>query len=168
MVRCLPIAGAGGQSVGFEKIGPYELTRSDLLIGSLVISFRIGSVATRVSILLLTLVALVALVLGALVQEFLVTGIGAFWLFFIFGLPLLRSRKNSREIYLEQDPMGLAIETPMARVLYKWPAIRKVEKVGSRLFVMISSRTALVIPDRVTSPGNMEALVATIADNRPG
>lgn len=152
--------------MGFEKIGPYELTRSDLFVASLVISFSIGSTAVRIWIWLLTATSLIALILGAVAQDLFAAGVGAFFLFVIFGLPLLRSRKNSREIYLEQDPMGLAVDTPMARVAYKWSAIRKVKKVGSRLFVMISAKSALVIPDRATSPANMEALAATLVNNR--
>lgn len=150
----------------FEKIGPYELTRSDLFVASLVVSFSLGSIAVRAWILLLTVTSLIAIVLGALAQDLVVVGIGAFFLFFILGSPLLRSRKNSREIYLEQDPMGVAVDTPMARVVYKWSTIRKVKKVGSRLFVIVSNRSALVIPDRATSTGNMEALAATLANNR--
>lgn len=153
--------------VGFEKIGPYEITRYDLLVASVVISFLLGSGLLRLWMAMLLLVALGALVLGVTTHDWGAIGGGTFLLFLIFGASGLRSRKDSHDIYVEQNPDGLAFEMPKANVLYKWSTIGRIRKIGPRLFVMINSRCALVIPDRATSAVNMQALIATIAEHRP-
>jgi hypothetical protein len=94
-------------------------------------------------------------------------GLGFFLSFLICGVSALRSRKNRESICLEYDPEGLLFDMPVARVVYKWSTIGKVKKVGPRLFVMISGARALLIPDRATTPANMEKLQTTIADHRP-
>jgi len=151
--------------VGFQKIGPYEITRWDLLVAAIIISFRIGSIGVRLLMTLMLLLALGALAVGIAGHDAVEVGMGVFLLFVLFGVPALRSRKNSREIYLQQHSDGLAFDMPNASVVYKWSTIGKVRKIGPRLFIMVTARCALVIPDRATSPANMESLQASIAEH---
>jgi hypothetical protein len=150
--------------MGFERIGPYELTRGDLVAASLVISFSTGARSARLRAGLFVLVGLMMVVGGFVVGERQTAAFGGFFILFIFVIaPALRSRKDSKEIYLEYSSDGLVVETPNARTTYKWGTIRAFRQVGSRLFIMISDGCALVISDRSTSPENMVNLVATVA-----
>ena len=153
--------------MAFQKIGPYELTRGDLIAASLVISFSIGANATRLRAALLVLVGLVMIVVGVFSGEPQTAGFGALFILLIFVIaPALRSRKGSKEVYLEYSPDGLVGDTPNARVTYKWSAIGAVKQVGSRLFIMVNGSCALVISDRSTSRQNMASLTATVEQHR--
>jgi len=153
--------------MSFEKIGPYELTRGDLIAASLVISFLIGGRSARIAGALLTMLGLLIIGFGLFSDNLEMIGIGLIYIPAIFLLgPALRSRKGSRNIYLDYSPEGLVAETPSLRTTYKWSTISTVRKIGSRLFIMISDGCALVISDRTTSPDNMDRLMATIAAHR--
>lgn len=153
--------------MSFEKIGPYELTRSDLIIASLVISFSTGSASARVKAALFVFVGLIMMVGGLVVGEPLTAAFGLFFLLFIFAIsPALRSRKGSKEIYLDYSPEGVVAETPSAKTTYKWATIRSAKKVGSRVFIMVSDGGALVISDRSTTRENMGSLMATVAQHQ--
>jgi hypothetical protein len=153
--------------MGFERIGPYKLTRGDLVAASLVISFSTGAKSARLRAALIVLVGLMMIVGGLVVGERQTAGFGVLFILFIFVIaPALRSRKGSKEIYLEYSSDGLVAETPNARTTYKWSTVRAARKVGSRLFIMISDGCALVISDRSTSRENMVSLVATVAEHK--
>lgn len=153
--------------MSFETIGPYALTRGDLVAASLVISFSTGSGSTRLKAALFVLVGLILIVGGLVMGEPLTAAIGLVLLLSIFVIaPALRSRKGSSEIYLAYSEEGIVAETPNAKVTYKWVTVRSAKQVGSRLFIMISDGWALVISDRVTSPDNMERLKATVAQHQ--
>ncbi|HET8749422.1 MAG TPA: YcxB family protein, partial [Sphingomicrobium sp.] len=66
-------------------------------------------------------------------------------------------------VYIDYSPEGIVTETPQVRTTYKWSTIGTAKKVGSRLFIMITDRVALVVPGRSTSPENMDRLMATLA-----
>ncbi len=153
--------------MSFEKIGPYELTRSDLIVASLVISFSTGAVSARVKAALFVIVGLVMVVGGLVVGEPLTAAFGVFFLLLIFVIsPALRSRNGSKEIYLGYSPDGVVAETTGAKTTYKWATIRSARKVGSRVFIMISDGCALVISDRSTTRENMRSLMATVAQHQ--
>lgn len=153
--------------MAFEKIGPYELTRSDLIVASLVISFSTGAASARVKAALFVLVGLVMVIGGLMVEEPLTAAFGVFFLLLMFVIsPALRSREGSKEIYLDYSPDGVVAETPSAKTTYKWATIRSAKKVGSRMFIMISDGCALVISDRSTTHENMGSLMATVAQHK--
>jgi hypothetical protein len=153
--------------VSFEKIGPYELTRNDLIVASLVISFSTGATSVQLKVALFVVVGLAMMAGGSLVGEPLPAALGLFFLLLMFVVsPALRSRKGSKEIYLEYSSDGLVAETPSAKTTYKWVTIRSAKKVGSRLFIMISDGGALVISDRSTTRENMASLMATVAHHQ--
>ncbi len=150
--------------MGFERIGPYALTRGDLVAAALVISFLTGSRSSRVKAWFFVLVGLIMIVGGLVVGELQTTGFGALFILAIFVIaPALRSRKGSSSIYLENAPDGLVAETPAVRTTYKWSTIHTVRRVGSRVFIMISDGHALVVSDRTTSRENMASLMTTVA-----
>jgi hypothetical protein len=97
----------------------------------------------------------------------LLVGLGVFFVLWVFVVaPALRSRKRSKDIYVEYSPDGIVGETPQMRTTYKWSTIGNVKKVGSRLFIMITDRVALVVPDRSTSADNMRRLLATLSEEK--
>ena len=153
--------------MSFDKIGPYDLTRGDLVVAGLVISFSAGARAVRIKAAVSVFVCLMISISGwvSKTPEVVVFGVFLFLLLFIVA-PAFRSLKGAKEIYLECSPEGLVAETSRVRTTYKWSTIQKVKRVGARLFVMISDGCALVIPDRSTSDTNIKALMSTIAENR--
>lgn len=153
--------------MSFDRIGPYELTRRDLIAASIVISFVTGSKAARLKAALFVLVALLMIIGGSVVDEPQTAAFGVLFILIIFVIaPALRSRKGSKDIYLENSPEGLVAETANVRTTYKWNTIGAVRKVGSRLFIMISDGCALVISDRLTSHENMANLMRTVAHHQ--
>lgn len=151
--------------MGFEPIGPYALTRADLLAASLVISFRAGSSKTRITCFLLVIGALMVAACAVYFRDYFVAGVALFWLAVIFVIgPMLHSLKESRGILLSYDPDGVRVDTPKANTLYKWTTIESLARVGPRLFVMINGRLGIVIDERNTTPANMNALTATISE----
>lgn len=149
--------------MSFNRIGPYELTRHDLVAASVVISFVTGSKATRLKAALFLLVGLLMIIVGSVVDEPQTAGFGMLFILIIFVIaPALRSRKGGKDIYLENSAEGLVAETANVRTTYKWNTIGAVRKVGSRLFIMISDGCALVISDRLTSHENMGNLMRTV------
>jgi hypothetical protein len=153
--------------MSFEKIGPYELTRSDLIAAALIISFSTGATGTRLKAWIYALAGLIFIAAGVAFRDPVLVGLGGFLTLVLFVLgPASRSRKRSKEIYLEYSLEGLVADTPNTRTTYKWSTIRTVKKVGSRLFIMISEGHALVISDRATSQQNMESLIATLDEHR--
>ena len=96
--------------------------------------------------------------------EAIFVGLGIWFPLWAFILaPALRSRKRSKDIYLEYSPEGVVGETPQTRITYKWSTIGRVRKVGSRLFIMISDGIALVVPDRSTTPENIARVITTLS-----
>jgi hypothetical protein len=153
--------------MSFQKIGPYELTRNDLIVAALVISFSTGATSARLTASFFVFVGLTMIVGGLVVGEPLPAAFGLLFLLNMFVIsPALRSRKGSKEIYLYYSPDGVVAETPSAKTTYKWATIRSARKVGSRLFIMISNGCALVIPDHVTTRENMSSLMATVAQHQ--
>ena len=150
--------------MGFDKIGPYAFSRSDLIATSLVISFGLGARRVRVMTGLRAIGGVAAAIGGILSGEIVVAcgALGALAGILVIG-PALRSRKASRNIYLSYEPEGLLAETDNVRTLYKWATVRAHRKIGSRLFIMISDGCALVVADRFTDAGNMDQLIATLA-----
>lgn len=149
----------------FETIGPYALTRRDLIAAGLVISFVTGSKATRWKAWVLVAVGVLLMILGASTGDMLNVLFGAGLLLLLFViLPAMRSRKQAKHIYLSYSPDGLIVETPTFRITYKWSTIGGAKKVGTRLFIMISPAHALVVSDHVTSAENMRRLVASLED----
>ncbi|MBB5716439.1 hypothetical protein [Sphingomonas aerophila] len=153
--------------MGFEKIGPYGVTRGDMVAAAIVISFLTGDKSARVKASLLVVIGVVMFVGGLALGEPQTAGFGMLFVLFMFVIaPALRSRKGSNEIYLEHSPEGLVAETPNARVTYKWSTVGAVRMVGSRLFIMVSGGCALVISDRSTSRQNMISLMTIVAQHQ--
>lgn len=153
--------------MGFDRIGPYDLTRGDLVAAAIIVSFVTGGRATRWKAVLFLLVGLLLIIGGFVDGELLTAAFGLLFLLLIFVIgPAFRSRKGSRDIYLEYGPDGLIAETTNVRTTYKWNTIGAVRKIGSRLFIMISDGCALVVSDRLTSHENMENLMGTIAHHK--
>ena len=154
----------GSVWVCFERIGPYDFTRGDAIAASIIISFMIAS--RRVAAIY-ALFALTMLIVGIALGLLFLVGLGiwlAVWLFVL--APGLRSRKRSKDIYLEYSFEGIIGETPQTRTTYKWATIGTVKKVGSRLFIMVSDSVALVVPERSTTPENIDRVVATFLRER--
>ena len=153
--------------MSFEKIGPYELTRSDLVAASLVISFFTGAKSARWKAALIVAVGIMLAIEGLFSGDRWTVAGGLALIVFLFVVaPALRSLKGNRDIYLDYSPDGLVAETANVRTTYKWTTIRLAKQVGSRLFIMISDSCALVVSNRSTSPDNMKELMATIAERQ--
>lgn len=152
--------------MGFQKIGPYDLNRGDVIAASLVISFLTGSTGTRIRVGIWFLFPLGMIGAGIALGEPFLIAIGLPMLVLIFVAPALGSLKRAKGIYLFCDPDGLVAETAEVRTTYKWTTIWSFRKVGSRLFIMVSRGSALVVADRVTSPDNMADLIATLAQHQ--
>ena len=153
--------------MSFDKIGPYDLTRGDLVAAAIIVSFLISPWSVRLFAAVYVLVGLMMVVAGIAFGTSLLVGLGFFFVLWVFVVaPALRSRKRSKEIYLEYSPEGIVGETPQMRTTYKWSTIGNVKKVGSRLFIMITDRVALVVPDRSTSADNMRRLLATLFEEK--
>lgn len=153
--------------MSFQKIGPYDLSRGDVVMASLVISFVLGTTLARIWMLVIVLCCLCVAIVGLANGEYYVLIFVTFFLALVLVIvPAVRSRKRSRDIYLSCDPEGLLAETPEVRTIYKWATIRKVRKIGARLYIVIGSgNAALVVREGVTSRENMEALMATLAEH---
>lgn len=153
--------------MSFDRIGPYDLTRGDFVAAAILVSLFTAGKSVRVTLAVYVLFALAMVALAFVTRTPLLAGIGVFLVLWIFvAVPALRSTKRSRDIYLEYSPQGIVTETPQIRTTYKWATIGRVKKVGSRLFIMITERIALVVPDRATSSDNMERLIATLSEER--
>jgi hypothetical protein len=152
--------------MSFEKIGPYRLTAGDSIIASLVIGFRMAGRGARISIAFLSIVLLAAVAIECAFGEFGMAALAALLLLYFFVLaPMFRARKSRGTTLLTFDSEGLVADTDKVRTTYKWATIGSVRKVGPRLFVMVSKQCAIVVPDRATSRENMQALIATLADD---
>jgi hypothetical protein len=150
--------------MSFDKIGPYNLTRGDLVAAAIIVSFLTAARSVRLFAGLYVAVGLMMVVSGLVTGTPLIAGLGVLFLVWMFVItPALRSRKRSREICIECSPDGIVAETPQVRITYKWSTIGTAKKVGSRLFIMITDRVALVVPGRSTSPDNMDRLMATLS-----
>jgi hypothetical protein len=153
--------------MGFQKIGPYELSRSDLVAACLVISFRIGSTGARIWAGVFVLIGLVGIGIGIVTRDPVGVAIGTGLLAFIFVItPALRKSRRTGGVCLFYDNDGLVAETGEMRTTYKWATIRSFRKIGSRLYIMISGGCALVIADRMTNTENMADLVATLVQHQ--
>jgi hypothetical protein len=150
--------------MSFGRIGPYDLTRGDLVAAAIIVSFLTAPRSVRLIAAVPVLLGLMMVTAGVVFGVLPLVGLGVFFVLWVFVVtPALRSRKRSKDIYLEYGPEGIVGETPQIRATYKWSTIGKAKKVGSRLFIMITDRVALVVPDRSTSPDNMNRLVATLS-----
>jgi hypothetical protein len=153
--------------MSFDKIGPYDLARSDVVAAAIIVSFLTGSRSVRIVAAVYVLVALMMVLAGIMLGVLLLVGLGVWLVLSVFVIaPALRSRKMSKDIYLEYSREGIVGETPQIRTTYKWSTIGKAKKVGSRLFIMITDRIALMVPDRSTDPDNMDRIVATLSHER--
>ena len=153
--------------MAFEKIGPCKLRLGDAVLASLAISFLIGAKSTRLSAAISPLIGSAIIIFGIYTHEYVLIGVGI--LLFIVQIlitPALRALRKDEGFYIESSPDRLVVETSKMRATLKWPMIRKVRKIGSRLFIMISSKSALVISDSVTGSDNMDRLIATIEAHR--
>jgi hypothetical protein len=149
--------------MAFEQIGPYGLSRRDVLAASLVIGFSAGSIKTRLWCFGLLFVGLAGMAMTLLAGERFFAAIIAFWLIYVFVLgPLLRSLKDSHDICLSYDPDGIRADTPKTQTLYKWATIGRVVRFGPRLFVMINGRCGVVVSERFTTAANVDAVAATV------
>jgi hypothetical protein len=150
--------------MSFERIGPYDLTRADLVAASIIIPFVTAAKRVRLTIAIYILAGLLMVVIGIAFDVMVLVGLGIWLILWVFVLaPALRSRKRNKNIYLEYNPEGIVGETPLTRTTYKWSTIGNVRKVGSRLFIMISDNIALVVPERATTPENIDRVVATLS-----
>ena len=150
--------------MSFDRIGPYDLSRGDLVATTIIVSFLTSPWSVRLAAAVNVVLGLAMIAAGVVFGVLLLVGLGVFFVLWMFVVaPALRSRKRVKDIYLACSPEGIVAETPQMRTTYKWSTIGKVKKVGPRLLIMITDRVALVIPDRSTSPDNMERLVATLA-----
>ena len=150
--------------MSFDKIGPYDLSRGDLVAAAIIVSFVTSPWSVRLMAAVYVLLGLAMIVAGIIFGVLLLVGLGVFFVLWIFLVaPALRSRKRSKDIYIEYSSDGIVGETPQIRTTYKWSTIGKAKKVGPRLFIMITDRIALVVPDHSTSPDNMERLLATLS-----
>lgn len=153
--------------MSFERIGPFRLRVRDHVAASLVISFVTGSRARQVMSAVALLFGL-GVICWALMSGDLVPA-GLLTLFLAYHLllkPAVRAHHGSGDHYLSYDPEGLMVDTTDMRTLCKWPTIGSFRKIGPRLYIMMGSISALVIPDRVTSHDNMAALMASLTDHR--
>jgi hypothetical protein len=151
--------------MSFDKIGPYDLTRSDLVAAAIIISFLTSAWSVRLTAAIYVLLSLAMVIVGLVFGMLILVGLGIFLVLWVFVVaPALRSRRRSKDIYIEYSPDGIVGETPQIRTTYKWSTIGKAKKVGPRLFIMITDRIALVVPDRSTDPENMDRLLVTLSD----
>ena len=129
--------------MGFQKIGPYELSRSDLVAASLVISFRIGSTRTRIWAGLFALIGLAGIGMGIMTSDAVGVAIGTGLLALIFViLPALRKRRRTGGVCLSYDDDGLAAETGEIRTTYKWATIKSFRKKSAPAFSSWSAAAA--------------------------
>jgi hypothetical protein len=151
--------------MSFDRIGPYDLTRSDLVAAAIIISFLTSAWSVRLTAAIYVLLSLAMVIVGLVFGMLILVGLGIFLVLWVFVVaPALRSRRRSKDIYIEYSPDGIVGETPQIRTTYKWSTIGKAKKVGPRLFIMITDRIALVVPDRSTDPENMDRLLVTLSD----
>jgi hypothetical protein len=151
--------------MSFDRIGPYDLTRSDLVAAAIIISFLTSAWSVRLTAAIYVLLSLAMVIVGLVFGMLILVGLGIFLVLWVFVVaPALRSRRRSKVIYIEYSPDGIVGETPQIRTTYKWSTIGKAKKVGPRLFIMITDRIALVVPDRSTDPENMDRLLVTLSD----
>ena len=151
--------------MSFDRIGPYDLTRGDLVAAAIIVSFRTSKTSVRVMAAVYVLLGLIMVTGGIALGEMPLFGFGVCFVLWVFvGAPALRSRTRSKDIYLEYSPEGIVGETPQMRTTYKWSTIGTAKKVGSRVFIMITDRMALVVPDRSTTPENMNRLLETLSN----
>lgn len=149
----------------FAPIGPYSLTRVDLAAAGLAISFRLGGPAVLIRSWVLILCGAIVLLGGFFTSDWLFSVIVAAAIAFMFLSPALRSTDRVCGILLGPDPDGIVAENNGTRTLYKWSTIRPSRRIGSRFFLMVTPGCALVIPERATTPENLDALVATVRDH---
>jgi hypothetical protein len=152
--------------MSFQKVGPYRLTRADLVAASVVISFIIGSKKTRIWAMLCLLLGTILIGGGLVAGEFTTSALGFFLIIYIFvAIPALRYNKTSKDIYLTYSEQGLVADTGDMATTYRWITIGKFKRVGSRLFIMINNGCALVISERTTSSENIEKIISTITQS---
>ncbi|MCA1654560.1 MAG: YcxB family protein [Sphingomicrobium sp.] len=153
--------------MSFDRIGPYDLTRGDLVAAAIIVSFLTAPRSVRLYAAAYIVVGLMMVIAGIVLGVLLLVGLGIWLVLWVFVIaPALRSLKRSKEIYLDYSLEGIVGETPQVRTVYKWSTVGRAKRVGSRLFIMITDRVALVVPDRSTSPDNMDRLMATLSHER--
>lgn len=151
----------------FDKIGPYDLSRRDLVAAAILVSFATSPWSVRLMAAVYVLVGLIMVIAGVIFGDLLLVGIGVFFVLCIFVVaPALRSRKRCKDIYLAYSPEGIVADTPQMRTTYKWSTIGNAKKIGSRLFIMITGRLALVVPEHSTTSDNMDRLLETLSRTR--
>ena len=104
-----------------------------------------------------------------LVGAYILAAVAGFWLSYLFVIrPLLRSLKDSHDIWLSYDPDGIRADTPKRQTLYKWTTIERTFRAGPRLFVLINGQYGLVVSERFTTSENIDALDATVKQHISG
>ncbi len=142
----------------FDPIGPYSLSRWDMWIAGLHITFRVAALWFRLLYGAIYLALAISLWMGIATQSWILVGanIGV-CLVFLLG-PALRSKRDLTNIVLRPVPEGIEVENNRVRTICKWPMIRKPCAVGQYLYVPIGVRIAFAIRQDVTTPANLAAL----------
>jgi hypothetical protein len=86
--------------MSFDKIGPYDLARSDVVAAAIIVSFLTGSRSVRIGAAVYVLVALMMVLAGIMLGVLLLVGLGVWLVLSVFVIaPALRSRKMSKDIW---------------------------------------------------------------------
>lgn len=149
---------------GFKPIGPFDLSRVDMVVAGNVLGFILGTWKMRLWTFFLFGVLLIGFAAGVISKDRTLTIYPPVLLFLVFfGGPWLRSTARSKMIVVSEGLDGLQVETSLATTTYRWQHLGKTSIIFSRLFVMIDGNRAIVIPERATTRGNLEAAAERIA-----
>jgi hypothetical protein len=129
--------------IGFDQVGPYSLTRRDMVIAS-------------------QLIVITSLIIGIVGDLWFLVGAAIMLCLLLFVGPALRSKKNLTEIFLRAASGGVEVENNQSKTLCKWPLIRSVKSVGQYHFLPIGFRIAFAIPRSEITPENLAALTAYV------
>jgi hypothetical protein len=146
----------------FDPVGPYSLTRRDMVIASHLIAFGVAPIWFRLlfgGVYALVIASLIIGIVGDL--WFLVGAAIMLCLLLVFG-PALRSKKSLTDIVLRAASGGVEVENYQSKTLCKWPLIRNVRSVGQYHFLPIGVRIAFAIPRSEITAVNLAAFIAYV------
>jgi hypothetical protein len=132
------------------------------VVASQVIVWRLATGWARIYMIVLNVVLALVAVALIVIQDYFMGLLAILSLFIITVGPALRWRKGFRSVMLTLNEDGLRSDISENAGIYKWTSIRPAQVIANRCFIPVSSATALVFPVNVTSPDNLNALIAAI------
>jgi len=148
---------------GFDVIGPFQLSKTDLVVGVFV--ERFGHKARLINIFFLIVFVVAAVFFASGSSQFSWVSMAAILLavveIFVVRSLLVMLRYRGWAC-LSYDERGIDARSMHGYALYRWDMIKSIEKFGPRLLIHIVNGGALIVPERSTTTKNLEQILSTL------